>query len=47
MAESPKTTAVDWDVGQHIMKVLVELLEDQTGIKYTYQEIKKTEDKTA
>lgn len=47
MAETAKITAPDWDVGKHIMETLIELLEDQTGVKYTYEEIKNSEDKTA
>lgn len=48
MLEVGETGGLEVDIGEHIMRTLVELLEDQTGFKYTYEKIEDPKkDKTA
>ena len=45
MADYIEAKGVDVDIGTRILDIIMELLEDQTGERYTYERI--TEDKTA
>ena len=45
MADTTNATAVEKDIGTYIIETLLDLLEHQTGVRYSYEEIKK--DKTA
>lgn len=46
MAEASGATETSNNIGTYIIDTLLDLLEHQTGVRYSYEEIKK-EDKTA